>query len=165
MIATWFAANGLRVGFYAALVLGLMGFGAYKMHQHDARAYDKLETTYLTFKSGVEAEGKRAQKEADQQKAADLAAKEKADENHKNAVAGLTAQLERLRRQHPPGGTVPAAPADSAKPQLACFDRTLLGGAVDGLLADLQRQAGSGAAATVDLDNAKGWTQRKGVMQ
>lgn len=142
---------------YLVLLASVAGWGAYRMHEHDVGKYDDLKKEYVTFQAQVEAQGKVAQAAADKQKAADIAAKEKADAENKQAVAGLQSDLDRLRHQHPPGHTVPPAPAGTSRADLACFDRTLLGAAVDNLLADLQGQAASGAAATVDLNSAKRW--------
>lgn len=149
----------VRLGLYAALCAAIAGAGAWQMHKWDAGRYDALQADYANFKAETAAAGKVAQQAAVAKQAANQKAKDQADENHTNAIAGLNAQLERLRRAAASGNTVPAAPTDSAKPGLACFDRAELGGAVDGLLGDLQSQAGSGAAATVDLDNAKAWAK------
>lgn len=146
-----------RLACYALLVAGIAGWGAYRMHEHDVGKYDDLKKEYVTFQAQVEAQGKVAQAAADKQKAADIAAKEKSDAENKQAVAGLQSDLDRLRNQHPRGSTVPPVPAGAKRADLACFDRVLLSAAVDDLLGDLQKQAASGAAATVDLNSAKRW--------
>lgn len=141
------------------LIAGIFFAGAHWQSKRDDSKIAAKQAELDTFKATTAALGKAAQAAAVKQKAADLAAKEKADEAHQNAVAGLNADIARLRRDGAAGRTVPAAPAASRRPDLACFDRALLGDAVDGFIADVSRQVGSGAAATVDLDNAKGWAQ------
>jgi biopolymer transport protein ExbB/TolQ len=152
-------AWALRLGLYAALCAAIAGAGAWQMHKWDAGRYDALQADYATFKAATAAAGQAAQQRAQAQEKSNQQAKDKADENHTNAVAGLNAQLERLRRAAAAGSTVPAAPAAARSPQLACFDRALLGDAVDGFVGDVSRQVASGAAATVDLDNVKSWAQ------
>ena len=150
----------VRLGLYATLALACAGFGAWEMRKWDAGRYAKLQAGYLNFKAETAAAGKAAQQRADAQKNADTQAKEQADANHATQIATLNADVERLRRAAARGNTVPAAPAGSRQPQLACFDRALLGDAVDGFVGDVSRQVASGAAATLDLDNAKAWAQR-----
>lgn len=153
-------AWAIRIALYAALCAAIAGVGAWRMHKWDAARYEKLQAAYADFKAATAATAKAARQRADAQQQLDQQAKEQADENHTHAIAGLNAQLERLRRAAAGGHTVPAAPADSRQPQLACFDRALLGDAVDGLIGDVSRQVASGAAATLDLDNARAWAQR-----
>lgn len=156
-----------RVAVWAIGIAVIAGAGAYAMHHWDAGeiAEQKLETAKVQadfdkFKADTAKAGEVAKQRSLDKEAADKQAKEQADENHTNALAGLNTQLERLRRSAARGNTVPGPPANSSKPELACFDRTLLGDAVDGFVADVSGQVESGAAAAVDLDNAKGWAQR-----
>ncbi len=148
-----------RLVAYAVILIAAASFGALKMHSYDAARYENLEMTYENFKSQTAAEGKLAQVRADQQKANDLKAKEKADADHKTAVDSLNAELDGLRKRGARGNTVPPAPASTSRPDLACFDRTLLGDAIDGFLRDVSSQVTSGAKATLDLDNAKAWAR------
>lgn len=163
-------AFAARMACYAALVLSIAAGGAYAMHHWDAGeiAEQKLETAKVQadfdkFKADTAKAGEVAKQRSLDKEAADKQAKEQADENHKNALAGLTAELERLRRDSAAGRTVPPAPADSRNPQLACFDRALLGDAVDGFVGDVSRQVAKGAAATLELDNARAWAKNIGA--
>ncbi|HEX4327022.1 MAG TPA: hypothetical protein VH105_09390 [Burkholderiales bacterium] len=149
----------VRLGLYAALCAAIAGAGAWQMHKWDAGRYAALQADYAAFKAAAVAAGQAAQQRAQAQEKSNQQAKDHADENHTNAVAGLNAQLERLRRAAAAGNTVPAAPAAARNPQLACFDRALLGDAVDGFVGDVTRQIASGAAATLDLNNARAWAQ------
>lgn len=147
----------------ALVVLGIFGYGAHWQGARDDAKIAAKQAELDTFKATVAAQGKAAQLAADNQKAADLAEKEKADAAHQTAVAALNADIARLRLDSSAGRTVPTAPADSRNPQLACFDRALLGDAVDGFIGDVSRQVASGAAATLDLDNARAWAKNIGT--
>lgn len=143
-----------------AMLAGIFFAGEHRQSKLDQVKYDKLKAEYTGFVADVKAKGEVAQKIADKQKAAGIAAKERTDAENKTSIVALAADNERLRRAYPRGSTVPPAPAASKRSDLACFDRTELGAATDGLLAELQGQAGEGAAATVDLNAAKNWAKK-----
>jgi len=134
-----------------------MAFGALKMHQHDARAYDELADQFSTFKGGVAALGEQAKKDAAAKAVKDKANKEKADAENKRTTDALRADVERLRdeRDRARGSFVPAAPAGARRPDLACFDRAELESAIRGLVTDVRSLVDEGSQATVDLNTAK----------
>lgn len=141
------------------LVLGNVIFG--KLYLHETREVARVETEYASFKAETKALGDKAAKEAATKEAQDKAAKEKADAEHQATVARLTADIKRLRADadRTRGSFVPAAPAASVRPDLACFDRTALESAVRDFVGEIRGQVDQGTAATVDLDNAKAWAR------
>src|SRR6185295_17263030 len=84
--------------------------------------------------------------------------KRKADEENKHTRADLAAVTRKLR-ERPGGGQLPPAPADTKRPQLACFDRAELERAYGELVKELRGGADEGSACTVDLNTAKAWGQ------
>lgn len=118
------------------------------------------------FKAEVTAQGKVAKEKADAQAAKDRANKEKADVESKRLVTALRADIARLRhdRDSSRGSIVPAAPATSSRPDLACFARAEFEPALRAVLDRIRdRTRGlvdEGSEATVNLDTAKAWGLR-----
>ena len=122
---------------------------------------DKVQASFDGFKAQVAAEGKVAQERANAQAAKDKLTKETADAENARVTAALRADITKLRRERDSArvSTVPAAPAGSGRPDLACFDRSGLESALRGLLGDIRGLVDQGAAATLDLNTAKAWAQ------
>lgn len=144
----------------AAVALGLAAAGgAYKMHEHDQIALDKVKQEFSLFKGGVSALGEKAEGDAKLKTEADKALKKRIDDEHKRVVAGLVADIKRMRdeRDRARGSFTPAAPAGAVRPDLACFDRVALESALRELVAEVRSLVDEGAAATLDLNAAKAW--------
>lgn len=146
----------------ALLVVAVAGFGAMKMHKHDQIAYDALQGEYTVFKADVKANGEAATRAAIWQAHVDEMNKEKADAENATTTANLAIALNSLRRTADNSShDLPAAPASSVRPDLACFDRGLLergNGELDKRLVEgARRIADKGTASTVGLDTAKRW--------
>jgi len=139
----------------AALVIGVLGLWGYV----EKSRLDALRQEYAQFKGGVEALGLAAKKAAAEKEAQDIKRKADTDALHQAAVDALNADIRRLRSNRPASGGLSKAPAASSRPDLACFDRPLLAGALRALDGDFQTIAGEGAAATIDLNSAKAWAQ------
>lgn len=156
MLAKW--------GVIVALALACMGFGAVKMHEHDQKKYDTLETQFETFKAKTAALGEAAIAAAKAQAAADKLKQEKTDVDREKVILKLTADIKRMRADADSarGSFVPAAPATTSRPDLACFDRAALESALRGFVEDARGLADEGTAATIDLDSAKRWAQPLG---
>lgn len=142
-----------------AVVLTLLGTGAYFMHKHDKKAYDKLNNTYLTFKAGVEVLGKQAIKEKAAKEAADKQRKENADKENTKLQTDLAAANKRLRDTRASGGYLPPASAASKRPEVATINRTEFESAVKRLDAGVSGLVEKGDQARVDLDTARRWAQ------
>lgn len=109
------------------------------------------------FVATVKAEGEAATKLAEATAAEDKRKKESSDHDYQTTIAGLNADIKRMRDARASSRIVPAAPAGSRSVDLACFDRADLertlqqfDEAVTGLIAE-------GDADAVGLNVARSW--------
>lgn len=142
--------NPAMIG-YAIAAMIAAGAGGYILHcehvkRDRAQFIAQLEADAAAQRRGIDAKTAREQR-----------AKEKADAQMVRDRAALQRTISRLRDERARAGSVPAAPADARRPDLACFDRAELARAVGNLEAGVEGLLGEGAAATVDLDAAKEW--------
>lgn len=148
----------------AAIIIACIAFGAIKMHQYDQRTYNKLKLEYSAFKADIKAQGNAAAIKARAQEAADKQRKEKVDADYEKTVTALNRTIASLRHVNPARSNLPAAPAGSRRPDLACFDRAEYqradGEAIAKLFAGARSLADEGTAATLGLDAAKTWAQQ-----
>lgn len=154
----WFAG--------AALLIAAAGWGAYAMHRHDKAAYTTLESEFTTFKATVAAKGEQARQQAVLQQKQDKKRKDDADKRYAQTVAALDANIRGLRAAADSRSySLPAAPATSSRPDLACFDREQYQremGILDArLLQGSRNLADEGTTATVGLDTGKTWAQSR----
>lgn len=149
----------IKWGVIGLIALACMAFGAVKMHQHDEKAYEALETQFTTFKESVRVAGEEAKRKADAQVAADKLRKEKADEENQRTNTALRADLERLRSARTGGSVVPAAAPTAKRPDLACFDRGQLERALSEFVESAAGLVGEGDAFRIDLNTAKAWAK------
>jgi hypothetical protein len=150
---------------WAALVLVIVasaGFGAIKMHAHDQTRYEALQGDFAGYRAQVSAEGKIAQRRADAQAAAAKLAKEQTDAENKAARNLDRQRIASLRwdADHRGAYSLPAAPADARRADLACFDRAEFERAGGAALGRLRAIADQGDAATLDLNSARAWALR-----
>ncbi len=135
-----------------------------KRLDHAKTALTALQEEFESFKATVAAEGKIAQQRAIAHEAADKLNKEKVDaENVKTRAADLAA-IARLRNANPSRSTLPSAPSDSKRPDLACFDRIEYlredGRITQNLFAGARILADEGTTNTIDLNSAKTWAMK-----
>ncbi len=144
----------------AAFLCGsiLAGGAAWKLQ---GLRLDAAKAEHKGFVATVKAQGEAAQTVAKAQAARDLKLKEGIDREHKTDIARLTADNQRLRNDRARTNYVPAAPADSRSPGLACFDRAELERALQQLDDGVSRILGEGDAAAVGLNAARTWAQSK----
>lgn len=158
-----FLAAYWRWFLFAGLMVAAAGTGAIKMHAHDQVRYEALQGEYVGFKAKVTAEGRIAQEQANKATAKAISDKEKADVEHKTTVAALSTRIASLR--HTAASThsysLPTAPTGSKRPDLACFDRTEFERATGTTLEGLRRLTDQGDEATLSLNTAKAWAQRR----
>jgi DNA repair exonuclease SbcCD ATPase subunit len=111
--------------------------------------------------ASLEVQAKEQEKRNNERIAQDKKAKETADESANRQMAQLQRTIVRLRNDRERAPSVPAAPAGSTKPELACFDRAEFARTVGNLEAGMERIAGEGAEATVGLNAARDWAKTR----
>lgn len=118
---------------------------------------DAVQAKYDGFVATTKAHGEAAKKLADDQAAEDKRKKESSDHEYETTIASLRADVKRMRDARAGSRIVPAAPAGSRSPGLACFDRAELertlqqfDEAVTGLIAE-------GDADAIGLNVARSW--------
>lgn len=120
---------------------------------------DAVRAEFKGFVDVTRALGEAAQKESIRREAADKTKKDQANAENKRTIDSLRADVKRLRDARAGGSFVPAAPAGSLRPELACFDRPELERAIRGLDRTVQGLVDEGSEATVNLDTARAWAQ------
>ena len=148
-----------------AVLLGVIGVQTWRLDRSQTE-FKALEASFEQFKGSVKALGEKAKADAALQQARDSERKAKSDAENARTRNALSIALNSLRRSTPdPGSRVlPAAPAGSSRPDLACFDRTLYqradGETTARLFAGARSLADEGTEATIDLNTAKTWASR-----
>ena len=137
-----------------ALGLAFGGFGAWWVQGQRLAA---TQARFDGFVGTVKAEGEAAKKLAEVKAAEDKRKKESSDHEYQTTIASLRADVKRMRDARAGSRFVPAAPAGSRSPGVACFDRADLertlqqfDEAVTGLIAE-------GDADAVGLNVARSW--------
>ena len=109
------------------------------------------------FVALVEANGKAAEVAKSKKEAEDKLAKEKNDAAYKTLLGERNILAKRLRDERATGGILPKAPAGSASPGRACFDRTLLESALQRLDAGVSGLIAEGDTLGIRLKLAREW--------
>ena len=141
---------GLPISWIVSGVLAL-GAGGYILHcEHVKNDREKFINTLRQQAQQQEQENKQRAKN-------DQAAKEKADADAKRNLDQLHRTVARLRNERARASSVPAAPASASRPELACFDRAELVGAMGNFEAGVEGLIAAGAEAAIGLDSAREW--------
>ena len=127
-------------------------------YRHEAAA---TKAEYAGFVAKTDAIGKAQEAAAKIKDAENKAKQEKANAENARTRTALTTALNGLRHSNPRGVTVPAAAASSKRPDLACYSRPELVGAVGSFVEAVRGLADEGSAGAVDLNTAKRWAQSK----
>lgn len=118
---------------------------------------DAVKAEFDGFVTTTKAQGEIAENLAKAKEAEHKREKEIADHEYQTTIAGLAADVKRLRDDRARSGYVPAAPAGSRSPGLACFDRAELEQALQRLDAEISGLIGEGDADAVGLNVARSW--------
>ena len=140
----------------AAFVAGLASGAAPAWYVQGLRL-DAVQAKYDGFVATTKAQGEAAKNEAEAKAKADRQLKESSDREYQTAIAGLRADVERMRNARARASYVPAAPAGSRSPGLACFDRADLEGALRRLDAGISGLIGEGDTDAVGLNVGRRW--------
>ena len=128
-----------------------LGAGGYILH------CEHVKKDRAQFIAQLEADAEAQRRGIAAKTAREKLAKEEADAQALKDHAALKRTIDRLRDERARASSVPAAPANASRPELACFDRAEFTRAVGNFEAGVEGLVAEGAAATVDLDAAKGW--------
>ena len=140
----------------AAFVAGLASGAAPAWYVQGLRL-DALQSKHDGFVATTKAQGEAAKKEAEAKAKADRQLKESSDREYQTTIASLRADVKRMRDDRARASFVPAAPADSRSPGLACFDRADLDGALRRLDAGISGLIEEGDAGAVGLNAGRRW--------
>ena len=151
----WTLLLDLRV----LLGVALIAVGIYAKVQ--SVRVQQIQAEYAQFRADVESEAAKAQVRNARREVEYLEKRGRADAENKRTTDLLRVTLKRMRDANASSSRLPEAPATSARPDLACFDRAEYqredGAAFERLQAGARSLADEGTASTVDLDSAKKW--------
>lgn len=146
--------NTIIVAMVTALAVG---FGAAWSIQ--GIRLDKERDKYNTLETNVKSAGQVANVVNKAKTDADLQLKKAADRDYQTSIARLNSDVKRLRDARSSRSYLPAAPAGSRSPALACFDRSELEQSIKQLDAGLSGLTEEGDAATIAINSLRGWAQ------
>lgn len=118
---------------------------------------DAVQAKFDGFVTITKAQGEAAEKLAKAKADEDKRNKERVDREYQTTIAGLAADVKRLRDDRARSGYVPAAPAGSRSPDLACFDRAELEQALRRFDEEVTGLFAEGDADAVGLNVARSW--------
>ena len=140
----------------AAFVIGLSS-GAGGAWWLQGLRLDAVQAKYDGFVATVKAQGEAAKKLADATAAEDKRKKESSDHEYQTTIASLRADVKRMRDARAGSRFLPAAPADSRRVDLACFDRAELERTIRDFDTAIQGLVDQGSADAVGLNVARSW--------
>lgn len=119
---------------------------------------DSVKAEYWAFVADVKTKGDIAKAKADQENKLNQERKDKADREYQKLLAS-NAALKRLRDARPATSGLPQAPADSKRPELACYDRAEFSRAYGELVTEIRAGADEGTESAIGLNVAREWAQ------
>lgn len=140
----------------AAFVAGLASGAAPAWYVQGLRL-DALQSKHDGFVNTTKAQGEAAKKEAEAKAKADRQLKESSDREYQITIASLRADVKRMHDDRARASFVPAAPAGSRSPGLACFDRADLEQALRRLDVGISGLIEEGDADAVGLNAGRRW--------
>lgn len=114
----------------------------------------------VKFEAATVALGEAAKQRSAHITKADKLRKENADAENNRTITSLRADVKRLRDERSRSSYVPAAPAGSRSPEIACFNRADLERAIQQLDDRVSAMVARCDEGTVNLDTAKRWAQK-----
>ena len=143
---------------YAAIGAGVIIVGLSAALKVQSSRLESCKTEFAAFKLETKRIGEAQEKAAKEKEQRDKKLKERTDADHQRTVARLNRDIQRLRDDSR-RSILPPAPAGTASPERACFDRADLDRAVSGFIAGVGELVAEGAAGIAGLDAAKAWAQ------
>lgn len=158
-----FAAQGASVAtralFLLAVAVVLIGAGVAAGIRWEKSSTMAVQAEFAEFRTATNLAGERQEKESALEATRLASLKKESDHALQTAlgrVSDLAHQL-RQRRADPGRSIVPAAPADTRRPDLACFDRAEFDRAQRDSEGAAEEIAISGAEDAVRLETAREW--------
>ena len=148
MVLVWIAVGAFMLG------LASGGGAAWKVQ---GWRLDTVQAKFDGFIATTKAQGEAAEKLAKAKEAEHKREKEIADHEYQTTITGLAADVKRMRDARARSGYVPAAPAGSRSPELACFGRTELEQALRRFDEGITGLFAEGDAQAVGLNVARSW--------
>jgi phospholipase/lecithinase/hemolysin len=142
-----------KYGAYALIIAAIYGFGWLQGAHHEQLKSAKFEAATVAL-------GEVAKQRNAQIAAADKLRKDQADAENNRTITSLRADVKRLRDARADSKFVPAAPAGSRSPEIACFNRADLERAIQQLDDRVSAMVARCDEGTVNLDTAKRWAQK-----
>lgn len=133
------------------------GLGGTCAWNWQASKVEAITIKYDSFVENTRLLGKAAAKETETTNSRNQANKTKADHENTLALTTLRADVKRLRDSRASGGYLPSPTGPTARPDLACFDRTELEQSIRVFDVGLQGIVDEGSETTVNLNAAKRW--------
>lgn len=143
----------------ALFALGL-GSGAGGAWWVQGLRLDAVQADYDGFVATTEAQGEAAKKLADAKVAEDKRNKESSDHEYQTTIARLDADVKRMRDDRARSSYLPAAPAGSRSPGVACFDRAELERTLQQFDNGISGLVAEGDADAIGLNVARAWAVR-----
>lgn len=144
--------KGLAIAMISSVLMG--SAGAWYLQ---GLRIDKLKADHSLEIQKIKNVGEIVQAKSDTITVTQEKAKEVADVDYKEDFARLNAELKRLRNERARTSYTPAAPANSSRPDLACFDRAEFESAFQFLDAGLQELIAEGDQNTARLVSGMKW--------
>lgn len=153
----------LKIGVYAAIIAGLIGFGAYAEHGRMQKKIDKVVAEANQFKGGVAALGQDAIVRNAKIALQDIKRTERANEENDRRIAGLAVTVRGLRADadRSRGGFLSAVGAAARSAEEAEKFRAKFERAYRALVQGVRGVGDDGDAAVIGLDGAKDWATGK----
>lgn len=145
----------MKLTLYVAVTAGILLATAVTGVVVQTKRLEAEKVAFADFRADVREKGRAAAEAARAKAADDKRRKEQIDDQHAFEVGVVRRDSERLRRALASRSLVPAAPATSSRPDLACFNRAELDGALRGFAEGARGLVGEGDESTVGLNAGK----------
>ena len=150
--------KGVIAGLYIVLIFGAITLILGISLKVQSSRLESCKAEHKAFVSEVERLGLEAKEKAKQVEAQDKLRKEVADENlRKLRIAN--SELSKRVRDNASASVLPQAPSGSRNPELSCFSRSELDGALSSFTRGTTELIIEGTEATLSLDTVKRWAQ------
>ena len=150
--------KGFISGLYIVLIFGAITLILGISLKVQSSRLESCKAEHKAFVSEVERLGLEAKEKAKQVEAQDKLRKEVADENlRKLRIAN--SELSKRVRDNASASVLPQAPSGSRNPELSCFSRSELDGALSSFTRGTTELIIEGTEATLSLDTVKRWAQ------